>query len=280
MGRVLREEKRPDTNFTTRTVSRIWQEIPVPGNPYLAESCRCHGYELLEILRSGAYSFTDTVFLLFKGELPSRAQSGLFQALFIAFLNPGPRHPATRAAMNAGVGKTDPAFILPIGLTVLGGEHGGGKEVEESMRFLKKARKKNPEEATALLTESEPDPVHGDRRFGPGFGSHFGSIDPMPQAIARLFEGLEGSGEHLRWGNRIAGLLHPFTMGWLSSGVVAATLCDLGFHPRTGPGLFQLLSAPGILAHGLEMANKPITALPFVDENNYVITDEAKARKN
>jgi citrate synthase len=32
-----------------------------------------------------------------------------------------------------------------------------------------------------------------------------------------------------------------------------------------------LLSAPGLVAHGLEMANKPITAMPFVKDENYVI---------
>jgi citrate synthase len=37
-----------------------------------------------------------------------------------------------------------------------------------------------------------------------------------------------------------------------------------------------LLCAPGILAHGLELANKPITAMPFLQEEQYVITAETK----
>ena len=63
-------------------------------------------------------------------------------------------------------------------------------------------------------------------------------------------------------------------MGWLSVGVAAAVFADLGFHPRYGAGLFQLLSAPGLLAHGMEQANKPITAMPFVSDNAYVIDYE------
>jgi citrate synthase len=65
-------------------------------------------------------------------------------------------------------------------------------------------------------------------------------------------------------------------MGWLSTGVAAAAFCDLGFHPRVGAGLYQLLCAPGLLAHGFELANKPITAMPFLDEEHYVIDQNAK----
>jgi len=52
---------------------------------------------------------------------------------------------------------------------------------------------------------------------------------------------------------------------------VAAILCELGFQPRMGAGMFQLISAPGIFAHGIEMANKPITAMPFPDDKDYSI---------
>ncbi len=280
MGRGLREEKRTDSNFTKRTTTRIWQEVPAPGNPYLAAGCRCHGYDLLEILASREYSFTDVVFLLFKGELPTRPQSELLQALFIAFINPGPRHPATRAAMNAGIGKTETCHILPIGLTVLGGSHGGGREVEDSMRFIRKNRKSSPADLLAALPGVTADPVNGDRWFGAGFGSRFGGIDPLPNRIADFLITREGSGEHLRWGGSAATLLKVHNMGWLTAGVVAATLCDLGFHPRNGAGIYQLLAAPGLLAHGLEMANKPITAMPFVDGENYVIAEEAKCRRD
>jgi citrate synthase len=61
------------------------------------------------------------------------------------------------------------------------------------------------------------------------------------------------------------------SLGWLNTGVVAAVLVDLGFHPRDGAGVFQLLGAPGLLAHGMELANKPVTAMPYVDDEHYVI---------
>jgi len=48
----------------------------------------------------------------------------------------------------------------------------------------------------------------------------------------------------------------------------------LGFSHHAGAGLFQLLGAPGLWAHGVELANKPATAMPFVKDENYVIKYE------
>lgn len=264
-----------EENFTRRIVTKIWQEQAAPQNPYLAATCRCHGYDLMDLVNG--CSVVEVFFLLFRGELPTKAQADLLEALMIGLMNPGPRHPATRAAMNAGVGKTSPAHILPIGLAVLGGDHLGGEEVMAGMRFFRKNSKSAPADLAAELF-ALPRPAEGDYHIAPGFGSRYGDIDPIPQAMASHLQVMPGSGKALRWGEQFAAALKPKGMGWLGSGVAAATFCDLGFHPRAGAGLFQLLCAPGLLAHGLEMANKPITAMPFLDEEHYVIAPNARSK--
>jgi citrate synthase len=82
--------------------------------------------------------------------------------------------------------------------------------------------------------------------------------------------GYEGAGEYISWGNTLAQLLRPHNYGWLMPGLAAAAFLDLGFHPRVGAGLYQLMAAPGILAHGLEMMNKSRTAMPLVSEDKYI----------
>jgi len=264
-----------DEQFTSRTVTRIWHETPLPENPYLSDRCHCHGYDILELTKKR--SFVDVLFLLFQGELPNRKQAELLEALMVSMINPGPRHPATRASMNAGVGKTSPTHILPIGLAVLGGAHLGGEEVLAAMRFLRKNSKNDAGTlANRLLSRSPPD--EGDYHIAPGFGSRFGGIDPMPQQIADLAEGLHPAGKAVKWGQKFVMTITPQGLGWLDTGITAAVFCDLGFHSRDGAGLFQLLRAPGILAHGLELSNKPITSMPFPDEENYVITEQAKKK--
>jgi len=239
----------------------------------LAGQCRCHGYDILELAKKR--SFVDVLFLLFQGEMPSLDQANLLETLLITMINPGPRHPATRAAMNAGVGKTHGSHLLPIGLSILGGAHLGGEEVTEAMAFLRKNRENSPVHVAAELLQRER-PEHGDWHIAPGFGSRFGAIDPMPRQIAELLRTSPGSRNFIKWGTEFADSLLQYTMGWLSTGVAAAAFCDLGFHPRVGAGLYQLLCAPGLLAHGFELANKPITAMPFLDEEHYVIDQNAK----
>lgn len=264
-----------DETFASRTVTKIWHEVPSDSNPYLAKECRCHGFDLMELATKR--SFADVFFLLFQGELPTAPQAKLLETLFILLINPGPRHPAVRAAMYAGVGKTHSQHLLPTGLSILGGSHLGGEEMSKSMEFLKKTNGRQPKSVAAELLQTSK-PPEGDWHIAPGFGCRFGSADPLPQTMASMLANIPASGKYLQWGADFVKAIAPHAMGWLSTGVAAATFCDLGFHPRTGAGLFQLLCGPGILAHGLELANKPITAMPFLDEEHYVIAPQA--RKN
>ena len=264
-------ESRNDV-FAERTATKIWQEIENPQNPYLADTCLCHGYDLLELTQKRSY--VDVLYLLFRGELPGSDEARLLEQLMIALINPGPRHPATRAAMNAGVGSTDREHILPIALSIYGGSHLGAAEVEPAMDFLRKQRKHNPQQLAQELIANGAPPIEGDWHIAPGFGSRFGGVDPMPAKFADHLAGLPGQHETLMWGCAFADALNARSLGWLTPAVAAAVFTDLGFTPRAGAGLFQLLGAPGLLAHGIELSNKPVTAMPFIKDENYVIQYE------
>ena len=269
MTRKHDEVRSRNENFVERVTTRIWEEQPSSDNPYLAESLRCHGYDLIELAEKR--SFTDVLYLLFRGELPSKEQSQILQTLMIGLSSPGPRHPATRAAMNTGIGKTDPLHILPISLMTLGGTVSDAGVIEEAIRFLRKQRRADPETvATGLLAESSR-PEQEDWILAPGFGSLYGEVDPFCNKLANTLLELPGAGQALQWSSEFAASLKGQNLGWLRAGVAAAVFSDLGFHPRTGGGLYQLLNAPGLLAQGLEMANKPITAMPFIKDENYII---------
>lgn len=255
--------------FVDKVTTRIWEEAPCPDNPYLAESLRCHGYNLIELAEKR--SFTDVLYLLFRGELPSKEQSQILQSLMIGLITPGPRHPATRAAMNSGIGKTDPLHILPISLMSLGGTVCDAGVVEDSIRFFRKNRRSNPAELAAELLTNTSKPEQEDWMLVPGFGSHYGSIDPYCHDLANSLSALPGAGQAVHWGAEFAEAMSEKKLGWLRAGLAAAVLSDLGFHPRSGGSLYQLISAPGLLAQGIEMSNKPITAMPFIKDENYII---------
>jgi hypothetical protein len=256
------------TRFADRITTRIWYEQPSAMNPYIAERSFCHGYDLLDLVRG--CGFAEVLYLLLRGELPSRDAARLLETTLVALMNPGPRHPAARAAMLAGVGKTRPTHMLPIAFMVLGGET-GAVEVGAAMRFMRRHRGEAPGQLAEGLLAATDWPAEGDRRIAPGFGSHFGSSEIVPRQIARTLIELPASGQALRWGQAFADHLCPHGLDWLMTGLAAAAFLDLGFHPRAGAGLFQIASAPGLLAHGMELANKPISAMPFVEQEHYVI---------
>ena len=251
--------------------SSIWEEIPSAENPYLAQQCRCHGYDLQELMRKRSY--VEVLHLLFRGELPDKNEAELLETLMIGLINPGPRHPAARAAINAGNGRSSVEHVLPVSLAVMGGQYGGAVEVSAAMLFLKENCRKNPrrviDERLHLLNKKDD----GHRRIAPGFGSRFGGRDPLAQQLACCLGQLQGKGACLNWGKEFAGSLLPQEMGWLASGVAAAVLCDLGFSQWAGAGLFQLMCAPGLLAHGVEAGKKKPTTYPSLfDEKAYVIS--------
>lgn len=265
-------EETRDTAFARRIQTRIWQETPVPGNPWLAGGARCHGYDLGAMI--AGLDYPSTIFLLLRGELPDAAQAALLRRFLVAFCNPGPRHAATRATMNAAASGTDPVHLGAIGLAILGGEHLGSAEVEAAARFLARHRGDDPA-AIAAARIGSCEPAEGDLRMAPGFGTLHGAIDPHAGSLARALGAESGTWRTLDWGAAFARELGAAGAGWLLPGVAAAACLDLGFAPRTAAALFQIAALPGLLAHGLEMSRLGPEAMPFVPDEAYEMCDAA-----
>lgn len=265
--------ERRGERFAERVETRIWQERPAPDNPYNAAGAFCHGYDLRELLANCSY--WEYLYLLFTGRRCSAAQHALLEKLGIALANPGPRHPATRAVIAAAVSRTDPVNVLPLGLNVLAGAHLGAAEAGDAMRFLRRMSRLDPIEAARHRSAGLGSAAEGDLRPAPGFGTRFGGTDHLAGTLAGTLAQSPGAGAVLAWAQAFAQeLQRQGCGGWLMPGLAAAAFLDLGFHPKWGPGLFQWLCAPGLLAHAVEMSNQPLTALPFIDDNRYFIDDE------
>lgn len=266
-------ERSRNTAFARRIRTRIWDEVADPSNPWLATTARCHGYALDDMI--ARLDYPQSLFLLLRGELPNASQRELLRRFLVAFCNPGPRHAATRAIMNAAVSGSQAANLAAIGLGILGGDHLGSGEVANAARFIARERLREPEAvADALLAQAEL-PAAGDRRIAPGFGSLFGAIDPFAAGLADAFTGAATAQPALAWSARFAARLAPATCGWLVPGLAAAVCLDMGFAPGTAAQLFQLAALPGLLAHGIEMSRESLDAMPFVPDADYEFTATA-----
>jgi citrate synthase len=249
--------------FTPRLATKITQEVPNPENPYQAQSIRIHGYDHTALMQGCEVS--DVIYLLFRGELPSQQERELFRELSIAMINPGPRHPASQASITAGVGKTISVNVLPIALTVYGGEFDGVANVEEAMRLYRR----NARKPAAIFASTIQQPQNG---VLSGFGTLYGDPDLYAEQLLQQLVERHG-GQVLTWVWDLHSHLKPLGIGIQKSGICAAVLCDLGFQPRQGSGLMQLFAAPGLLAQGLEFANKPLTSMLFEPDENYHIEE-------
>jgi citrate synthase len=266
-------ERSRDTAFPERVRTRVWEEVPDPANPWLSTGARCHGYALEEMARR--LSFDDTVFLLLRGELPDPLQKRLFSRFLVSFCNPGPRHAATRAIMNAAASGTRNAALPSIGLALLGGEHLGSAEVEQAAAFIAARSQDDPAAVAAVLVSGLAAAEDADRRAAAGFGTLHGSIDGFCLSLAAPLCELARENGPLAWSARLAAELNAHGCGWLQPGLAAACALELGFAPRAAGLLYQFASLPGLLAHALETAGRGITAMPFVPEERYEYLDAA-----
>ena len=247
-------------SFSKKIKTKITKELFSEHNPYLVESMRIYGYDHMDLIEKCEVS--DVIFLLLRGDLPNYTQSKLFRKLFIALINPGPRHPASQASILAGVGKTLSVHMMPISLSVYGGDYDGAGRVENAIKIYNRHIKDSAADFIGKFRCSLQD---GEL----GFGRLYGGRDPYAEKILVALS--SEYGDTLKWVLSVHDSLSDENVGVLRSGVCAAALCDLGFLPYQGASVMQLFSSPGLLAHGLEYANKPITDMVFEDDDMYEI---------
>jgi len=264
-----RQEKQ-DFVYSAKTHTSIILEQPSVGNPYVAKANFLHGYNMIELLQKK--SFVDVLLLLFIGELPEPEKVQLFERLMIALINLGPRHPAVKSAMVAGVSKANTEHLLPIGLSVLGGKSNGAKEVEQAVNFLQKnINKPAIDVAAQLFSAMKESDKEGEFHLFPGFGNSYGGIDEFTNDVAEnIIANLQSDFPFIQWANDFCLSLAPYNMGWLKTGLAAAVFCELNIGAREAIGLFQLICAPGIFAQGVEQTHKPITAIPMLSDEQHL----------
>lgn len=259
-------ENSKNFGYAKKTTTNITYEEPSQDNPFVPKSSYLHGYNILDLVEKK--SFVEVLFLLFTSELPSTQQTTLLNALMVGLINPGPRSPDVRASMTAGVSKSNPSHLLPIGLLAGSGLQNGASEVEKSMLFLRESfDKKN-----AFITDfkkSQKKENAPEIKIAPGFGSHYGSRCHVIHQLADYLATLSESSSILKWVHSQILEIEESDFGWLSTGLAAAVFLDLGIKAREGIALFQLLTSPGIAAHGFEQTHKPLSSMPFLDDSQY-----------
>jgi citrate synthase len=233
---------------------RWWQTDIIDIHP---GEIALRGYPIQELM--GNVGFVDTIWLMLRGELPSRAQAALLEAALVASVDHGPQAPSIAIARMATTCGAPINGAMASAINVLDDIHGGpGQQCMELYLEIDAELGQGGDlaEATRVVLQRRRD---AGVRYIPGFGHRFHPLDPRtPRLLALVDAAAEAgtvSGRFAAIGRAVeaaigAGRPRPIPMN--VDGVTAVVYCELGLTPELGRGVFILARSVGILAHASE----------------------------
>lgn len=222
-----------------------------------AGELRVRGYEITEMIRG--LSFAQTVFLILKGELPTKAEARMMEGLLVSSIDHGITPPSNLAARTVLSGGNPLNAAVAAGILTIGDSHGGA--IEQCAKILQEAVVRG-ESAAHVVGR-----MRGDGKRIPGFGHRLHERDPRTTALLDLATECGFAGPHIRLATDLmveierhaGGRKLPLNV----DGAIAAVISEMGFDWRLGKGFFIIARTPGLVAHVFEewTTQKPMRKL-------------------
>ncbi|MGE0797192.1 MAG: citryl-CoA lyase [Lautropia sp.] len=222
---------------------------------------RYRGYPIEDLI--GRVGFAGMVWLMTRGELPSRGQAALLDAALMAAVDHGPQAPSiaiARMAATCGVGLNG---TIASAVNVLGDVHGGAGEQAVALYLEIAGRVDAGAPLPQAVTAGVDAQVAAHGKVIPGFGHRFHPVDPRVAPLLRLVDEAAAAGvvagRFAAIGRAVEALLagrkgKPIPMN--IDGVTAVVYAELGFPAPLARGLFCLSRSVGILAHAWEQTEQ------------------------
>ncbi len=218
-----------------------------PGN------IRIRGYSITDIMERMSYA--EAVYLILKGERPSKAEAELMNAILVSSIDHGASPPSvlgTRAVVSGG--NTLNAAIAG-GVLVIGDSHGGA--IEQAAKIMQEWADKldSSGDNAAEVAGQLVDRFKEKKRRLPGFGHRLHKVDPRTIKLFEIAARNGYSGKHIELCKAIEKALAEKLGKELPinvDGAIAAVISDMGFDWRLGKGFFIISRVPGLLAHAYE----------------------------
>lgn len=244
---------------TATTPQDWWRTSIIEMQPGMI---RCRGYAIEDLI--GRVGFVDMIYLMTRGELPSRPAAGLLEAALVSAVDHGPQAPSiavARMAITCGIGINN---AMASAINTLGDVHGGAGEqcvalYQAISARLAEGERNVPAIRQAAAAEIDALKARGVRHV-PGFGHRFHPLDPRAPRLLALVDDCAATGAvgglfatiaravedelaERRGGRRV-----PMNI----DGATAVIFAELGFPPPLCRGLFVLSRSVGVLAHSWE----------------------------
>jgi citrate synthase len=226
-----------------------------------ADSITLMGRDLATELM-GRVTFTELVFLLVRGRMPSAEETRLLDAVLVSLADHG-LTPTVLAARLTYTGAPESiqgaiaAGLLGAGTVFLG-------VVEDTARFLAEIldRAGGPEDVPRSLVERAMDERIAEERRIPGLGHPIHKVeDPRTPRIYAIAEETGQLGPQLRLLRAVSDIHAERTGRRLpinGAGVAGAALADLGFPVPLLRGLALLARTAGLVGHLAEEMERPL----------------------
>jgi len=216
-------------------------------------SIRVRGYDVTALM--GRATFTDTIFLLHRGQLPTVHERALLDAILVGVADHGAGAPSCATARLAASGNRQSlSAAVAAGVLAIGDEHGGAGSacMELIAAVVDRARTESvsiQESARRVAADARA----AGRRI-PGLGHRTHAVDPRTAVLFGMARehGMAGDGvasmEALDAALRESGKALPINI----DGALAAVLFDLGFPPAFGKLVFIIGRVAGLSAEVAE----------------------------
>ncbi len=219
------------------------------------------GYPVEELI--GRVRFPEMIWLMLRGELPTREQADLLEAAMVPGVDHGPHAPSIAIARMAVTCGLPVNGAMASAVNVLDDVHGGaGQQCMELYRAIDAEAGPDgdlPRSAIAVIQRR----MQAGEKIVPGFGHRFHPVDPRTAPLFELVAEAEKvgavSGRYAAIGRAVVSALESIKRQHIPmniDGITAVVFCELGFEPELGRGLFVLSRAVGILAHAWEQKQR------------------------
>lgn len=210
---------------------------------------RVRGYDIREMMEK--LSFSDVVFLIMKGELPTKEESEMMRAILVSSIDHGVTPPSVLSARSVLSGGNPLNSAVAGGILAIGDVHGGA--IERCARILQDWARRT-DEISSVAKELVSEFIYKRRRI-PGFGHRLHETDPRTVKLFQIAKDLNFFGKHMELAQAIEvelgnslGRKLPINV----DGAIAAVISDMKFDWRLGKGFFLISRVPGLVAHAYE----------------------------
>lgn len=224
-----------------------------------ADEIRIRGYDLVEMIST--VPFSQALYLLFMGELPSPGIGRLMDAVMVASIDHGAGAPSTLTARTVASTGAPLNAAGAAGLLALNRYHGAA--IGDSMTVLKLVVERVGDFPVATALEQAAEQVVNELRVDGhrvgGFGHRQHAYDPRVDHLFQLAVDIGVKGNYLAASRAVASALESIVGRSLPiniDGAIAAIFCEIDFPKSLANVPFYIARLTGILAHAHEEREK------------------------